>query len=105
MKFSAQQIAAMLQGSVEGNPEVLVGSLSKIEEGKSGTLTFLANPKYASFIYDTQASVAIVANDFVAEKNLPETLTLVRVADAYGSFAKLLEAYSQLRKPNQRAHK
>jgi UDP-3-O-[3-hydroxymyristoyl] glucosamine N-acyltransferase len=99
MQFSAQQIAAMLGGTVEGNPDTLVNSLSKIEEGKSGTLTFLANPKYTEFIYSTQASIAIVANDFVAEKKLPETLTLVKVADAYGSFAKLLEAYNKLRQP------
>jgi UDP-3-O-[3-hydroxymyristoyl] glucosamine N-acyltransferase len=99
MKFSAAQIAALLQGTVEGDSEIAVNNLSKIEEGKPGTLTFLANPKYQAYIYDTQASIAIVSNDFVAEKALPSTLTLVRVADAYGSFAKLLEAYNQLRQP------
>jgi UDP-3-O-[3-hydroxymyristoyl] glucosamine N-acyltransferase len=99
MQFTASQIAAMLGGSVEGHSDALVNSLSKIEEGKPGTLTFLANPKYTEYIYSTGASIAIVANDFVAEKDLPATLTLVRVADAYGSFAKLLEAYNQLRQP------
>jgi len=105
MKFSAQQIAGMLGGQVEGNPEVLVDNLSKIEEGKPGTLTFLANPKYAHYIYETKASIAIVSIDFVAENALPSDLTLVRVADAYASFAKLLEAYNSLKKPQPSIHK
>jgi UDP-3-O-[3-hydroxymyristoyl] glucosamine N-acyltransferase len=99
MQFTAAQIAGMLQGKVEGNPEALVNSLAKIEEGRPGTLTFLSNPKYTEFIYSTGASVAIVAHDFAPDKKLPDTLTLIRVADAYGSFAKLLEAYNQLRQP------
>lgn len=108
MQFTAAQIAALLGGSVDGNPETVVSSLSKIEEGKPDTLTFLANPKYAPFIYETAASIAIVSEDFSAEKALPETLTLVRVKDAYQSFAKLLEAYNQLRQPapgiSEKAH-
>ena len=104
MKFTAEQIAGMLEGTVEGNSSAEVSGLSKIEEGKAGTLTFLANPKYISHIYYTGASVAIVSNDFVAEQSLPETLTLIRVADAYGSFAKLLEAYSQFKRPRPGVH-
>jgi len=104
MKFTAEQIAGMLEGTVEGNSSAEVSGLSKIEEGKAGTLTFLANPKYISHIYSTGASVAIVSNDFVAEHALPETLTLIRVADAYGSFAKLLEAYSQFKRPRPGVH-
>ncbi|MFM2228089.1 MAG: UDP-3-O-acylglucosamine N-acyltransferase [Bacteroidota bacterium] len=104
MKFTAEQIAGMLEGTVEGNSSAEVSGLSKIEEGKSGTLTFLANPKYISHIYTTGASIAIVSNDFVAEQTLPETLTLIRVADAYGSFAKLLEAYSQFKRPRPGIH-
>ncbi|MFM7726885.1 MAG: LpxD N-terminal domain-containing protein, partial [Flavobacteriales bacterium] len=108
MQFSAAQIAAMLQGTVEGNAETAVGGLSKIEEGKPGTLTFLANPKYTEHIYTTGASIAIVANDFVPEKSLPSTLTLIRVDEPYACFAKLLEAYHQLRKPkavvSEKAH-
>lgn len=104
MKFTAEQIAGMLEGTVEGNSSAEVSGLSKIEEGKSGTLTFLANPKYVSHIYSTGASIAIVSNDFVAEHALPETLTLIRVADAYGSFAKLLEAYSQFKRPRPGIH-
>ena len=99
MQFTASQIAGMLGGTVEGNAESAVNNLSKIEEGKPGTLTFLANPKYQEYIYTTEASIAIVSNEFVAEKQLPATLTLIRVADAYGSFAKLLEAYNQFRQP------
>ena len=104
MKFTAEQIAGMLEGTVEGNSSAQVSGLSKIEEGKAGTLTFLANPKYISHIYSTGASIAIVSNDFVAEQSLPETLTLIRVADAYGSFAKLLEAYSQFKRPRPGVH-
>lgn len=104
MKFTAEQIAGMLEGTVEGNSSAEVSGLSKIEEGKAGTLTFLANPKYISHIYSTGASIAIVSNDFVAEQALPETLTLIRVADAYGSFAKLLEAYSQFKRPRPGVH-
>ena len=89
----------MLSGEVVGNPEVTVSSLAKIEEGKPGTLTFLSNPKYTEYIYSTGASVAIVAADFSPEKTLPAQLTLIKVADPYACFAKLLEAYNQLRQP------
>lgn len=98
----------MLQGTVEGDSDVAVGGLSKIEEGKAGTLTFLANPKYTEFIYTTGASIAIVANDFKADQPLPASLTLIRVDEPYACFAKLLEAYQQLRKPkaviSEKAH-
>jgi UDP-3-O-[3-hydroxymyristoyl] glucosamine N-acyltransferase len=108
MQFSAAQIAGMLQGTVEGDSQVLVSGLSKIEEGKPGTLTFLANPKYTEFIYSTAASIAIVAKDFSAEKSLPASLTLIRVDEPYACFAKLLEAYHQLRQPkvaiSEKAH-
>ena len=97
MEFSAQQIAALVQGTIEGNPEEKVSNLSKIEEGKPGTLTFLANPKYTEYIYTTGASIAIVSKSFVAEQPLPKTLTLIRVEDAYACFAKLLEFYNQAR--------
>jgi UDP-3-O-[3-hydroxymyristoyl] glucosamine N-acyltransferase len=108
MQFSAAQIAGMLQGTVEGDSQALVGGLSKIEEGKPGTLTFLANLKYTEFIYSTAASIAIVAKDFSAEKPLPASLTLIRVDEPYACFAKLLEAYHQLRQPkvaiSEKAH-
>jgi UDP-3-O-[3-hydroxymyristoyl] glucosamine N-acyltransferase len=95
MEFTAAQIAAQLNGVVEGNPEAKVSSLSKIEEGQAGTLSFLANPKYAQYIYSTEASVVIVSTDFIAEQ--PVKATLVRVADAYKSFATLLEFYNQIK--------
>ena len=94
MEFSAAQIAGMLGGTVEGDPNVTVNTLAKIEEGKPMALSFLANPKYTDFIYNTHSSIVIVNKTFVAEK--PLNLTLIRVEDAYASFAKLLEAYSQL---------
>lgn len=96
MEFSAQQIAGILAGEIHGNPDVKVHTLAKIEEGVSGSLSFLANPKYEEFIYTTGASICIVNNTFVPTKALPETLTLIKVADAYSCFAKLLEVYNQL---------
>jgi len=95
MEFTAQQIAGLLNGKIEGNENASVNNLSKIEEGKPGTLTFLANPKYVDYIYSTGATIAIVNDSFVAERNLPAELTLIRVPDAYACFAKLLEFYNQ----------
>ena len=93
MIFTAQQIAEALNGVVEGDPSTEVTSLSKIEEGKKGTLTFLANPKYTQYIYQTQASIIIVNEDFTPEKKIPATL--IKVKDAYSAFAQLLELYQQ----------
>lgn len=98
MKFNASQIAMMLQGQLVGD-DVVVDSLSKIEEGKKGSLSFLSNPKYTPFIYQTEASVVIVNEDFQPEKSLPDTLTLIKVKDAYAAFAQLLEAYNQFLLP------
>jgi UDP-3-O-[3-hydroxymyristoyl] glucosamine N-acyltransferase len=97
MEFTAAQIAGILNGEIEGDASVVVRGLSKIEEGNINTLSFLANPKYEEYIYSTAASVAIVNKTFVANTNLPSTLTLIRVDDAYACFAKLLEAYNQFR--------
>jgi len=93
MNFTAQQIAKVLNGIVEGDKSVEVNNISKIEEGKPGTLSFLANPKYTHFLYNTKASIVIVNSDFKPEK--PFVTTLVRVKDAYSSFATLLEMYQQ----------
>ncbi|WP_027420637.1 UDP-3-O-(3-hydroxymyristoyl)glucosamine N-acyltransferase [Crocinitomix catalasitica] len=95
MEFSATQIAQLLEGEIVGNPSATVNGLSKIEEGKSGTLSFLANPKYEPYVYTTQASIIIVNNTFVAEKELADHITLIKVEDAYGCFAKLLGMYDQ----------
>ena len=94
MKFTAKQIAELLQGRVEGNPEAEVWNVAKIEEGALGMISFLANPKYTHFIYETQSSVVIVNEDF--EATAPVATTLVRVHDAYASFAKLLAFYDQM---------
>ena len=95
MKFTAAQIAGILEGEVVGNPDAEVFKLAKIEEGTVGSLTFLANPKYANFIYTTEATITIVNNDFVPEN--PLKTTLIKVQDAYQSFTKLLEYYNQVK--------
>ncbi|MGJ8666110.1 MAG: UDP-3-O-(3-hydroxymyristoyl)glucosamine N-acyltransferase [Patiriisocius sp.] len=95
MKFTAQQIAGILEGEVDGDDGAEVSKLAKIEEGVTGSLTFLANPKYTSYIYSTKASITIVGKDFVAEN--PLTTTLIRVEDAYKSFSQLLEYYNQVK--------
>lgn len=95
MKFTAAQIAGILEGEVDGNPEVEVSKLAKIEEGVKGSLTFLANPKYTQFIYTTNASITIVNADFVAENDI--NTTLIRVEDAYKAFSKLLDYYNQVK--------
>ncbi len=93
MEFTANQIAEVLGGTVEGNINQTVHNLSKIEEGQPNTLSFLANVKYEEYIYDTKASVVIVNNTFEAQKEIPKTCTLIRVENAYECFAKLLEMY------------
>lgn len=95
MEFTASQIAGILEGDVEGNPEVAVHKLSKIEEGETGSLTFLANPKYTPYIYRTEASIIIVNRDFVPEQKLNSTL--IKVDDAYKSFSKLLAYYNEVK--------
>ncbi len=95
MKFTASQIAGILEGEVHGNPEISVHKLAKIEEGVEGSLTFLANPKYTHYIYSTAASITIVNKDFIPEQKL--NTTLIKVVDAYASFSKLLEFYNQVK--------
>lgn len=97
MEFSATQIAGILNGEVQGDPEVTVSGLSKIEEGQPNTLSFLANMKYEEFLYSTGASIVIVNKDFKPNSELPKSLTLVKVDDAYSCFAKLLDVYNQMR--------
>jgi len=96
MQFTAEQIAALLHGEVDGDPQVLVNDLAKIEDARSGTLTFLSNPKYTEFIYSTKATIAIVAKDFQPAKPTPKSLTLIRVADPRMAFTQLLERNYQL---------
>jgi UDP-3-O-[3-hydroxymyristoyl] glucosamine N-acyltransferase len=93
MKFTAEQIAGILEGEVIGNPNAEVSRLSKIEEGAEGSLTFLSNKKYNNYIYTTKATITIVNKTFVPEGEI--TTTLIKVEDAYLSFSKLLEFYNQ----------
>ncbi|MTG97810.1 MULTISPECIES: UDP-3-O-(3-hydroxymyristoyl)glucosamine N-acyltransferase [Myroides] len=95
MKISAEQIASVLGGEVVGNPSVQVSTLSKIEEGKEGSLSFLANPKYVNHIYTTEASVVIVNKSFTPDQEVKTTM--IKVDDAYKSFSKLLEYYNQVK--------
>ena len=96
MKFTAEQIATILNGTVEGDASVEVSQLSKIEEGTHGSLTFLANPKYTPHIYTTNASLVIVNDSFRAEDTIAPTL--IRVNDAYQAFSQLLEFYDNHKK-------
>jgi len=91
MKFTAQQIADFLGGNVEGDKKTKVSDFAKIEEAKAGAITFLANPKYTNYVYDTEASVILVNDDITFEKEVKATL--VRVPNAYESLAKLMQFY------------
>ncbi len=95
MKFTAIQIAGMIGGTVEGDPEATITRLAKIEEGEPGSLSFLSNPLYTQYIYVTKASVVIVNNTFTAEN--PVAATLIRVESADVAFARLLEVYNQIK--------
>lgn len=93
MEFKAIDIARFLNGDVIGNEDIKVSSVSKIEEGKPGTLAFLANMKYENFIYSTEASVVLVNRTFVPREEIKATL--IKVDDAYKAFASLLDLYTQ----------
>ncbi|MDR0430409.1 MAG: UDP-3-O-(3-hydroxymyristoyl)glucosamine N-acyltransferase [Tannerellaceae bacterium] len=99
MEFSAQQIADFLKGTVEGDPAIKVKTFSKIEEGKPGSLSFLANPKYEHHIYNTEASIVLVNNDFAPAS--PVKATLVKVVNAYAGLAALLGMVEQLKKKKE----
>jgi UDP-3-O-[3-hydroxymyristoyl] glucosamine N-acyltransferase len=97
MQFTARQVAALLNGTIEGNPDVVVNNLSKIEDGTPHTLSFLSNMLYAQYLYKTNASIVIVAKSFVAEYPIKPGCTLIRVEDPRQSFSSLLENYNQLK--------
>lgn len=94
MTFTAKQIADFLKGEIIGNPTAEVDSFAKIEEGKPRTITFLSNPKYTQYIYETRADIVLVNNDFIPEKNI--SATLIKVPDAYAALATLLEIVNNL---------
>lgn len=95
MQFTAEQIATLLKGKVEGNPETLVDQLSKIEEAGAKSLTFLANPKYEHYIYDSGAGIIVINEDLPLQK--PVKSTLIRVKNAYSAFTELLKLYDAMR--------
>lgn len=94
MQFTAAQIAMIINGTVEGNPEAAVHSFGKIEEAQPGQLSFLANPKYEEYLYSTKASLVII--NAAQELKEPVQATLIRVADAYSAFATLLTKYQEM---------
>ena len=91
MEFSAKQIASFIGGKVEGDENATVNSFAKIEEGKKGAISFLSNPKYQHYIYDTESSIVLIDNNLKLDK--PVTTTLIRVDNAYECVAKLLQLY------------
>ena len=95
MEFSAKQIADLIAGRVEGNEEAKINDFAKIEEGKEGAISFLSNPKYTHYIYDTKSSVIIVNDDLQLEH--PVSATLIRVKNAYEAVAKLLQLYASMK--------
>jgi len=95
MKFTASQIAEILEGEIVGDPNIEVSTLAKIEEGSKGSLTFLSNEKYTSFIYTTKASIAIVNKSFEPTQEI--SATLIKVEDAYAAFTKLLTFYNEVK--------
>ena len=93
MNLTAGQIADQINGTIVGDRDVDISNISKIEEGKKGSLTFLANPKYTEFIYSTNASAAIVSNDFEPTERI--NTTLIKVKDPYVSFTTILELFNK----------
>jgi UDP-3-O-[3-hydroxymyristoyl] glucosamine N-acyltransferase len=102
MEFTAATIAGFLKGEIEGNPDVKVNTVAKIEEGQEGALSFLSNPKYEHFIYTTESSVILVNRDFVPSGKI--RATLIRVNDAYESFASLLSLVEQSKPQKKGLH-
>ena len=99
MKFTAKQIAAFIQGEIVGNENAEVYTFAKIEEGTPGALSFLANPKYAEYIYTTQSSIVLVNKDFEPQKEV--SATLIKVNNAYESLAKLMMLYESMKPKKQ----
>ncbi len=102
MEFNATTIAGFLRGEIEGNPEVKVNTIAKIEEGSEGALSFLANPKYEPYIYTTKSSIVLVSKDFKPSDRIEATL--IRVDDAYEAFASLLRLVDQARPRKKGIH-
>ncbi len=95
MEFTAKQIAEFIQGRVEGNEQATVNTFAKIEEGREGAISFLSNPKYTHYLYDTKSTIVLVNEDVELER--PVSATLIRVKNAYESVAKLLQLYESMK--------
>src|SRR5438128_10341590 len=95
MTFTANQIAVLINGKIEGSPDCTVNSFDRIEEALNGQLAFLANPKYEDFLYTTKASIVIISDKL--ELKQPVEVTIIRVPDPYSAFASLLHYYQELR--------
>lgn len=95
MQFSAEQIAALIQGKIEGDPKISVSGFGKIEEAGKTDLAFLANPKYEDYLYTTSAGIIIIGEQIELKENI--SATLIRVKDAYSSFAVLMHYYQQMK--------
>ncbi|MCP3929551.1 MAG: UDP-3-O-(3-hydroxymyristoyl)glucosamine N-acyltransferase [Bacteroidetes bacterium] len=93
MQISARELAHILKGEIEGNPDVIVNRPSKIEEGGEGTITFLANLRYEQYAYNTSASILLVEEGFKPSQSIPATI--IRVEDVYNAVAFLLEKFNQ----------
>ena len=102
MQFSAEMIAAGLGGDIVGNKDVTVSTFAKIEEGKAGAISFMANPKYEHYVYTTESSIVIVNRSW--EPTQPVKATLIKVDDAYGCFAKLLDLYAAYKPQKKGIH-
>lgn len=99
MEFSAKQIAQFIQGRVEGNEDATVNTFAKIEEGKQGAISFLANPKYTHYLYNTESTIVLVDESIELEK--PAKATLIRVKNARDCVAKLLQLYESMKPKKQ----
>ena len=95
MEFTAKQIAELIEGRIEGNENAIVNTFTKIEEGREGAISFLSNPKYTHYLYDTKSSVVLINEDIELEK--PVSPTLIRVKNAYESVARLLQLYESMK--------
>jgi UDP-3-O-[3-hydroxymyristoyl] glucosamine N-acyltransferase len=102
MEFTAETIAGFLKGEIEGNPDIMVNAVAKIEEGFPGALSFLANPKYEHYIYTTASSVVLINKDFIPSGKI--AATLIRVDNAYEAFASLLRLVDQARPRKKGIH-
>src|SRR4030042_6588849 len=102
MEFTAKTIAGFLKGEIDGNPDAVVNNVAKIEEGYAGALSFLANPKYEHYLYTTRSSIVLVSKSFVPSGKVDATL--IRVENAYESFASLLRMVDQSRPRKKGIH-